>query len=137
MARSGPSPRARRDVMRRTLVALSWLLCPASLVAAPAPAGQPAAPPAGQAQLQAAREYVQNLSVVLEAVEEYYVRPVRRADLIEAALAGLYEAAGVPVPGDLKAAVKKAEKDNALGPLLLKARADLGNPEALQGQRAL
>ena len=123
--------------MRRTLVALSWLLCPASLVAAPAPAGQPAAPPAGQAQLQAAREYVQNLSVVLEAVEEYYVRPVRRADLIEAALAGLYEAAGVPVPGDLKAAVKKAEKDNALGPLLLKARADLGNPEALQGQRAL
>src|SRR5262249_56054101 len=99
--------------------------------------GQAGAPGAGQAQLQAAREYVQNLTIVREAVEQYYVRPVRRADLIEAALAGLYEAAGVPAPGELKAAVKKAEKDNALDPLLLKARADLGNREALQGQKAL
>ncbi len=35
--------------MRRTLLALGWLLCPASLLAAPVPAGQPAAPPVNQA----------------------------------------------------------------------------------------
>ena len=125
--------------MRHTLIGLGWLLCPAALFAAPVPAGQPAsAAPASQAQLQAAgRDYTQNLMQVLGIVETNYVRPVRRADLIEAALAGLYEAAGAPAPGGLKAAVQQAEKDNALEALLVKTRAGLGNPEPLQGHKAL
>src|SRR5581483_3974033 len=101
MARSGPSPRARRDVMRRTSLALGWLLCPAALVAAPVPAGKPATTaPANPAQVQAAaRDYAVNLSAILDAVDEYSLRPVRRADRVEAALAGLYGAAGVAAAG--------------------------------------
>jgi C-terminal processing protease CtpA/Prc len=125
--------------MRRTSLALGWLLCPAALVAAPVPASKPATTaPANEAQIQAAaRDYAANLSAILDAVDQYYVRPVRRADLVEAALAGLYEAAGVATPGDLKERVKKAEKDDAVVPLLIKARADLGNVESLQGRKAL
>jgi C-terminal peptidase prc len=125
--------------MRRTPLALGWLLCPAALLAAPVPAGKPVtAAPANPAQVQAAaRDYAVNLSAILDAVEQYYVRPVRRADLVEAALGGLYEAAGVAAPGDLKERVQKAEKDGTLVALLLKARADLGNPESLQGRKAL
>jgi C-terminal peptidase prc len=123
--------------MRRTLLALGWLLCPAPLFAAPVPAGQPA-PAASKAQLQeAGRQYAQNLAQVIEAVERTYVRPVSQTDLIEAALTGLYRAAGVPVPVGLNAVVQKAGKDNTLGELLVKTRADLGNPEALQGRKAL
>ena len=107
--------------MRRTSLALGWLLCPAALVAAPVPASKPATTaPANEAQIQAAaRDYAANLSAILDAVDQYYVRPVRRADLVEAALAGLYEAAGVATPGDLKERVKKAEKDDAVVPLLI------------------
>jgi C-terminal processing protease CtpA/Prc len=124
--------------MRRTLIALACVLCPVPLLAAPAPAGQSAAAGAvSQAHLQAAaREYAQNLGQVIALVGANYVRPVREAELIEAALTGLYEAAGVPVPAGLKADIKKAEKDNAWSPLLAKARAGLGNPEALQGRGA-
>ncbi|HKI36027.1 MAG TPA: S41 family peptidase [Gemmataceae bacterium] len=124
--------------MRRTVIALGWLLCPASLFAAPVPAGHPAvAAPVSEADVQsAAREYRQNLSQVFDYVERLYVRPVNRADLAVSALTGLYEAAQVPVPAGLKAEVKKAE-GAALDALLVKARANLGNPDALRGQRAL
>jgi carboxyl-terminal processing protease len=125
--------------MRRTVFVLGWLLCPAALPAAPVPAGQPAAATAASpAQLQAAaRDYAANLLQVLQTVETNYVRPVGLGALTEAALTGLYEAAGVPVPGGLKAAVKKAEKENALDKLLVQTRVALGNPEALQGRKAL
>jgi carboxyl-terminal processing protease len=124
--------------MRRTLPVLAWLLCPASLFAAPVPAGHhTAAAPASEAEVRAAaQEYGQNLSQVLEYIERLYVRPVNRAELIEAALIGLYEAAQVPVPARLKTDIKKAE-GAALDALLVKARARLGNPDALQGRRAL
>jgi carboxyl-terminal processing protease len=146
--------------MRRTVIALGWLLCPAPLLAAPAPAGQsPAAAPATQAQLQAAaHDYAQNLFQVVATIQAHYVRPVDRTDLVVAALTGLYEAAQVPVPAGLKEAVKKANKDTtdqekgkvtvdrgvmqfidgkSVRDLIEKTRADLGNPEALQGHKAL
>jgi carboxyl-terminal processing protease len=145
--------------MRRTLIALSWLGCPALLLAAPVPTGQtPAAAPTTQAQFQAAaRDYARNIFQVIGTIEANYVRPVNRADLVEAALTGLYEAAHVPVPAGLKAAIKKSEKDGpepvlrtaggrlivpvySGGPLYdiaLKTRLDLGNVEALQGRQAL
>jgi carboxyl-terminal processing protease len=125
--------------MRRTLLALVSLLCPAAVLAVPVPTGQPAAAsPVSQARLQqAGRDYALNLSQVIETIERVYVRPVNRVDLIEAALAGLYEAAGVPAPAGLKAAVGRAEKGNTLDRLLIASRASLGNPEGLQGRRAL
>jgi hypothetical protein len=114
--------------MRRTTIALGWLLCPASLVAAPVPAGStPAAAPVTQAQLQsAAADYVRNLNQVLIIIERSYARPasarpVSRADLVEAAVTGLYETAQVPVPGTLKADIQKADQ-TALDAVLVKAR---------------
>jgi carboxyl-terminal processing protease len=146
--------------MRRTAIALGWLLCPAALLAAPAPTGRTSAPaPAGQAQVEAAaREYALNLWQVVATVDGGYVRPVNRADLIEAGLVALYEAAQVPVPASLKTAIKKADKDDPPAPvvrptggrygppfnpnaplysLVATTRAGLGNPEALQGRKAL
>jgi carboxyl-terminal processing protease len=125
--------------MRRWLLALAVLLCPAPLLAAPAPVGSSsAATPATQAEIQAAaRDYSQNLVRVIETVERSYVRPVNRLDLYETALTGLYEAARVPVPATLKADLKKADKEGGLDALAVKARAALGNPEALQGRQSL
>ncbi len=124
--------------MRRTVVALGWLVCPAALLAAPGPAGQaPGAAPVTQAQLQAAAaDYARNLTQILDTIERYYVRPVSRADLVEAALIGLYEAAQVPVPGTLRADLKKADR-TALDALMVKARVSVGNPEGVQGRKAL
>jgi carboxyl-terminal processing protease len=125
--------------MRHSLIALVWLLCPASLLAAPVPAGQSsAAAPATQAQIQAAaREYSQNLVLVVQTVERSYVREVNRVDLYEAALTGLYEAAQVPVPATLKALLTKAEKAASFDTVAAHLRANLGNPEAIQGRRGL
>ncbi|HEX5270129.1 MAG TPA: PDZ domain-containing protein, partial [Gemmataceae bacterium] len=125
--------------MRRRVIALGWLLCPAGLLAAPAPAGHsPSAAAATQAEIQAAAaEYARNLYQVVETIERSYVREVRRADLSEAALTGLYEAARVPVPATLHSALAKAEKGGAFDVAAALLRADLGNPEAIQGRRGL
>ncbi len=125
--------------MRRTLVAFALLLCPSMVPGAPVPAGQSAtATRISEARLrQVGTDYALNLAQVIETIERIYVRPVTRVDLIEAALAGLYEAAGVPVAGGLKASVRKAEKENTLDRLMIETRASLGNPDGLQGRRAL
>jgi carboxyl-terminal processing protease len=123
--------------MRRWVLALAWLLLPAPLLAAPAPAGQSAAP-ATREQIQAAAVvYANNLTQVVETIRRTYVREVSRVDLYEAALTGLYEAARVPAPATLKATLAKAEKAESFDKVLVHARADLGNPEALQGERAI
>jgi carboxyl-terminal processing protease len=123
--------------MRRWLIALAWLLCPAPLLAAPAPAGQSAAP-ATQQQIQAAaRDYARDLPRIVETIQRTYVREVRPEDLYEAALTGLYEAAQVPVPATLKTRLAKAEQAPSFEAVLTQVRASLGNPEALQGQRAI
>lgn len=51
--------------------------------------------------------------MLLEAVtwvEEIYVRPVSRVDLLETAVTALYQTAHRPVPGDLRRRIEKAEK---------------------------
>jgi len=125
--------------MRRTLFAVVCLLSPAPLLAAPVPAGQsPAARPITEAHLQAAASgYQQHLSQILDTIEATYVRPVHRADLVEAALAGLYEAAGVPVPDTLKTDIKKATTPGAFDQLAIRTRVSLGIVEGLHGRKAL
>src|SRR5207302_1835195 len=55
-----------------------------------------------------------------------------------AALKGLYEAAGVPVPPQLPADARKADAgDDSLVALLVRVREGLGNPEPLQNHKAL
>jgi carboxyl-terminal processing protease len=69
------------------------------------PAPGPANPKALQAE---ARRFAQRMNAVVEQVVEKYVRPVDREDLLEAAVAGLFEAARKPVPRDLRAQIRKA-----------------------------
>jgi C-terminal peptidase prc len=119
---------------------MACLLCPAALLAAPVPPGQSpsAATPATQAEINAAaNDYAQNLVQVVEIIDRSYVRPVSRVDLYEAALTGLYEAARVPVPADLKSLLEKANKAGSFDAVARHFRLRLGNPEALQGRRAL
>ncbi len=123
--------------MRHTMLAMAWLLCPAGLLAAPVPSGQsPGAKPISEARLQAAaRDYGQHLTQILELIESNYVRPVNRAELVERALAGLYEAAGAPVPDTLRADIKKAAP--RFDALATRTRQSLGLVEGLHGRKAL
>jgi C-terminal processing protease CtpA/Prc len=60
-------------------------------------------------QLQAeSRRFAQHVQSVIEQIVQTYVRPVKREDLMEAAITGLYEAAHKPVPRDLRNQVRQA-----------------------------
>src|SRR4051794_31681702 len=79
--------------------------CPAGAGAAPLPAAFTPARPTQSAQPDEVSPdviFAQQLIGVSNQVVELYVRPVDRTDLIYAALAGLYEAARLPVPEDLQ-----------------------------------
>ncbi len=103
-------------------------------------------------QLQAeSRRFAQQLHTIVEQIVQSYVRPVRREDLMEAAIAGLYEAARKPVPRDLRNQIKQAismsstllqvklrPEDVNAQPVpdpretfLASVREELGNPEGL------
>ena len=71
----------------------------------PVPAPGPANPKALQAE---SRRFAHQMNAVVDQVAEKYVRAVNREDLIEAAMAGLFEAARKPVPRDLRAQVRQA-----------------------------
>src|SRR5438067_3430070 len=59
-------------------------------------------PQAADPQLEAvARDYAASLFNVIAHIEHKYIRPVATADLVEAALAGLYEAVRQPTPPNL------------------------------------
>src|SRR5437773_12187535 len=104
-----------------------------ALAAAPDSAGPPL-PPDPQLQTDA-REYGFSLFQVIAQIEQDYVRPVSRADLVEAAVTGLYEAVRRPVPPNLHQEIQLlGERDPA--PFLTRTRESLGNHEALRGARA-
>ena len=62
---------------------------------------------------------------------------VQEKDLIAAAVRGLYEEAGVPLPESLAAELRKAEVSNALFEILVKARLQLGDNPKLSGCRSV
>jgi C-terminal peptidase prc len=117
-------------------LALIALAAAGAIVAAPpADAASPAAPT--DAQFQAlAREFGFSLLQIVAQIEQSYVRPVSRAELVEAAIVGLYEAVRRPVPPTLHQDVQRAG-DAELLALLTRARESLGDHDALRGQRAL
>jgi carboxyl-terminal processing protease len=80
--------------------------------------------------------YARYLAVYVERIEEAYVRPVKPEDLYVAALEGLYEAVGAPVPAGLRADVREGIKNDLVG-TLVRVREGLGQHEALRGQNAL
>ena len=110
-----------------------------ALPAAPVPAPVPAGPPlSGAAHLRAeSLNYAHQLLNIVATIEMEYVRPVSRADLAEAALTGLYEAARQPVPASLKADLQRAGDGGDLLALLVRFREQLGDVDALRGNRAL
>jgi C-terminal peptidase prc len=84
------------------------------------------------------QDFALQLKTALDFVARQYTRPVQRPALMAAALTGLYEAAGVPVPATLARELKKVdEADNKVVKLLIRTRQRLGNPAALQGNKAL
>jgi carboxyl-terminal processing protease len=94
----------------RVVSAWCLALSAAALCAAPVTppdfARSPASP--DHALRSEALNYARNLVTLVDRIEEAYVRPVSRADLYEAALVGLYEAAREPVPDGLRAEVRQA-----------------------------
>jgi carboxyl-terminal processing protease len=113
------------------------LLCGGLLLAVAAPVSrEPVKPPPADAQAEA-ETYAQLLHYTAQAVAMRYVRPVPRTRLLAAALEGLYEAAGEPVPRSLSADLEKAKSDAEVLGLLARARAGLGNPEPLRNDGAL
>jgi carboxyl-terminal processing protease len=123
--------------MRRLLASVAVLLGGSLLLVVAAPVSrEPVKPPAADAQAEA-ETYAQLLHYTVQAVTMRYVRPVPREQLLTAALKGLYEAAGAPLPGGLAADLAKAKTDADVLRLLARARAGLGNPEPLRNDGAL
>jgi C-terminal processing protease CtpA/Prc len=85
-----------------------------------------------------AETFAAQLSEVVRAAEDKYVRPIPRDTLTTAALRGLYEAAGTKPPATLAADAQKASQNqNRLVTFIADVREKLGNPESLQGDKAL
>jgi carboxyl-terminal processing protease len=110
----------------------------------------PVSPPAEGAA------FARQLVGVANQVSELYVRPIPRADLLAAALTGLYERARLPVPRNLHARLKKADAEDriratpaspgwALPPgddsplvrLVDRVRTEVGKAPTLEGQQPL
>jgi carboxyl-terminal processing protease len=100
--------------MRRFVLSVGLWLVTVPAFGAPIPAASPmkgiALPPAQQFAVQ--------LHQVAEAVNLQYVRPVPVPELLHAALSGIYEAARMPVPVDLKKRIEAAAARGELIPLI-------------------
>jgi C-terminal peptidase prc len=113
----------------------AMLLLNAALAAPPPHAGGPAQSP--DPQLDAvSRDYAAAIFNVIANVEQKYVRPVRTADLVEAALAGLYEAVRQPIPPTLHADLQRMDDIERMI-CIRRVREELGDHDALRGSRAL
>jgi carboxyl-terminal processing protease len=99
--------------MRVCLILSAPLLAVLAVAAAPVPSPPPAPPPRSPHSTPLAEDgetFAQNLLGAVNLIAEIYVRPVPRTELLQTALAGLYEAAGRPVPRDLSRRIARAEK---------------------------
>ncbi|HEY7313975.1 MAG TPA: S41 family peptidase [Gemmataceae bacterium] len=103
--------------MRVCLSLSAALLVAVILAAAPAPSPTPPPPPpppsSSLAQPDDADAFANTLLAAVNWVVDIYVRPVKRADLLETALTALYDAARRPVPSDLRRRIDRAEKQAA------------------------
>ena len=115
------------------LIAFALVLSPAR--GEPPHAAGPAQPP--DPQLDAvSRDYAAAIFNVIANLEQKYVRPVRTADLVEAALAGLYEAVRQPIPPTMHADLQRMDDIERMT-YIRRAREELGDHDALRGPRAL
>ena len=113
--------------MRIAGTGLGWLV---GAVLLAADAGKPDAKPVEPIKAQ---KYALAVLRTSGFVTEQYVRPIERAELVRAALEGLYEVARQPVPASLAAAVRRAaDKDETLLAFIQQSRERLGDVEALR-----
>ncbi len=137
MSTDSPSRRCIREC-RIALVGALLAMGLASIArAAPPPDSGGSPRPPDPAIQETAREYAFSLFQVVAQVEQHYVRPVSRTELVEAALTGLYEAARQPIPIMLRQDLRSATGDLDLQAVILRAREELGDHEALRGPKAL
>ena len=81
-------------------------------------------------------QFARPLVGFVNQVRLQYYRPVKEADLLDAALSGLYEAANQPKPEGLRAELERL-KDTEVTLAIARIRASLGRHEALAGRKAL
>jgi C-terminal processing protease CtpA/Prc len=121
--------------MRLTLLLAGFFLGGASWLAANGnDESNSQVPPLSHAE---AENYTQQLLTTIREVQARYVRSVSSAEMVRAALEGLYEAAHLPVPPSLDADLEKATNDVELLALVVRVRERLGDPEPLKGPAAL
>jgi carboxyl-terminal processing protease len=130
---------------------LSLCLLGTNLLAAPVPRQPP--PPAKTLSEPAAQELATHLEELINYIHGQYVRPISKADLTYAALAGTFEAAQAPVPRDLRKRIEQVIGKESLpeaplvpvrgavnpqfNALLVAVVKEAGAGGALEGQRPL
>ncbi|MBM3980825.1 MAG: hypothetical protein FJ304_11170 [Planctomycetes bacterium] len=102
---------------------------------APVPAQPPV--PAAKADRFKAEEFARVVYNVADQVALRYVRPVEMKDLIDAAVRGLYDECGLPVPERVRDAVRAAGNGSELLQTLTDVRLLLAGQPALRGPRAM
>jgi carboxyl-terminal processing protease len=136
--------------MRTRLALFLTFAGPALLSAAPLELQETARTPLNA---QEATVYAQQLVGLVNQVASSYVRPISRHQLFFSALSGLYEAAGMTVPSELKAELQSKIKDlpsadeldadgltrrmkdaESVMQLIARIREQVGNPPALQNR---
>jgi C-terminal peptidase prc len=120
-------------VMSRMTAIVALLVLSGSALAADLKSLEQASP---QVRADAAR-FAQLMSRVLAAIESQYVRPVERSALVEAAIAGLFEAVREPLPAGIRNDLARARSNREFEYLLAAARAHLGDSDILRDHRAL
>jgi C-terminal peptidase prc len=84
------------------------------------------------------QQYAQVMVQTADSLSKLYVREVPVADLLEAGLSGLYEAAREPLPAGLKAELARVETDRyQLVEVVARFRARLGDQESLRDMNGI
>ncbi len=121
----------------RCVLALCLLLATGILLVAGPVRPVPVPEPAAAAKPLEEQQFATQLFAVQAQIAELYVRPVPADEIAYAALAGLYDAARLPVPAKLREDVRSAVADQSLILLYIETRKQVGAVEALQGPKAL
>lgn len=119
------------------LVACAVLLAPA----APVPLTPPTNPAAGRVDEVQAQQFAALVDALAQQVATVYVRKLDETHpervLLEAAIRGLYEEVGLPVPESVATAIRQANHSLDRITVLKKVRLQLGNHPNLAGSKSL
>lgn len=121
--------------MRFLLATVAPLLLSTLLLATEA--GAPDRPVGPALDRNLAVQYAQQLASALAEVSRHYYREVSIQELAASAVAGLYEAARLPLPDRLPRELRDAVNADDVERILVRTRLHLGDLEPLRGDQAL